>query len=173
MQNFVPKDRPQLRLLLFCVDIIIKVMEELNGILLNPKFHFITFVFILFVALVIFVYRMLDKKYESTENGENVNVNNNLSDLSQMILDSGKTQDYLYGCTNKYTWSQNETEIELLLPVSEEISKKNVKCNIKANKLTLVINENIQLDGDLYSEVIPEECNWQLGDIIYYSLSFY
>ena len=92
---------------------------------------------------------------------------NNFKDLDlSKLLDTSKDKDFLFGKTDKYTWSQNEREIELCLDIPSSfnfIAKKDIVCSIKSKSIKLAVCGNFVLEGEFYSLVDPNECSWQIG----------
>ena len=107
------------------------------------------------------LFRKKNKKIAVTKEDKIVSPEFDLAKL----LDTSKDKNYLYGKTDKYTWSQNEKEIDLILdlPNSLSISKKDINCTIKSKSVKVVVNGNTILDGNFYSLVDPNECSWQIG----------
>lgn len=101
-----------------------------------------------------------EKEAEQTENFKDI-------DMTKLLNTTGD-KDYLHGVTDKYKWSQNEREIEMTVDVpdgcdSKPLTKKDVSCIIKTDKLRVVIRGDVILDGAFYATVDPDECNWQIG----------
>lgn len=72
------------------------------------------------------------------------------------------------GSGDGYTWTQNETEIELecSLANNEAVQKKAVvvKYSPKNLKVTIKQNDTLEIDIKLFAPVIPDECSWHLSD---------
>jgi nitrogen fixation-related uncharacterized protein len=106
----------------------------------------------------------LNRKQKDKENDD---VSNSPEFDFRSLLDKSKDRDYLHGKTDKYTWSQNENEIEMIIPVASDITRKHISCSINPDKIAISIKGQVEciIEGELYASVIPEECNWQLGKI--------
>jgi hypothetical protein len=99
--------------------------------------------------------------------------NNNLSGARveniKNLLDTTSDSNYLHGETDKYNWSQNENEIELILKLQENLysrnslTKKDVYCVIKPDSISVSVRGQLVLQGDFYASIDPDECNWQIG----------
>ena len=89
------------------------------------------------------------------------------------LLDTSTDSNYLHGETDKYKWSQNEHEIELILAIppelysSSSLTKKDVSCVLKTDRMSVNVCRETILQGDFYATVDPDECNWQLGDTFF------
>jgi hypothetical protein len=65
------------------------------------------------------------------------------------------------GETEKYSWDQNETEVEISLPVDQSTKKKNVEILFKPRRLLVQVNfASPAIEGELYQEIVPDECTW-------------
>jgi hypothetical protein len=89
-----------------------------------------------------------------------------MKNFNEMIEEKRRAEgDVLHGFTEKYEWTQNDTDIEVyyaLKGADGNIAAKNVKVDIKPNRLTLLLNGEKVLDGEFYAPVIAGDCNWQL-----------
>jgi hypothetical protein len=83
------------------------------------------------------------------------------------LLSGGKKSDILSGTTDKYDWMQNDKEIEVYVRVDSSVKGKEVKCIIEAHKLVVAVRGKAILDGEFYAPVLPEECNWQIGESLF------
>jgi hypothetical protein len=70
----------------------------------------------------------------------------------------------IFGKTEKYEWQQSGSEVELFIPLSplSEPGRRDIKVLIKSRKLTVEIFDQEYIAGQLYAEVDPDECNWQI-----------
>lgn len=94
----------------------------------------------------------------------------NISDYKN-LLDSNYDGDILYGETDKYTWNQNGSEIEMFIMLGEyyaqdkDISAKNIKVTIKSTSLLVIINGREVINGEFYEKVIPDDCSWLIDTL--------
>mmetsp|Transcript_13557 Transcript_13557/g.19925 ORF Transcript_13557/g.19925 Transcript_13557/m.19925 type:complete len:260 (+) Transcript_13557:83-862(+) len=69
------------------------------------------------------------------------------------------------GQTDKYTWTQTLSALEVHVPVRPGVKAKQVVCDIQGEKLKVgVKGEELILDGKLHSKVKPDDCMWTLVD---------
>ena len=71
--------------------------------------------------------------------------------------------DRTQGNTDRYKWTQNDQEIEIFVTVPTNVKGKDVLVDFLSTGIVLSVQGNIILDGDFCDEVIPGECNWQIG----------
>ena len=71
--------------------------------------------------------------------------------------------DILQGQTDKYSWSQTNQEVDIYFPIDEKVSKQQISCKILSDKLILKVGSKTVIEGLYFADVIPDECNWQLG----------
>lgn len=106
---------------------------------------------------------------KSRIDGDDTNFQN-FSDYKN-LLDSNYDGDKLYGETDKYTWNQNESEIEMFIMLGEyyaqdkDISAKNIKVTIKSTTLLVIINGREVINGEFYEKVIPDDCSWLIDTL--------
>ena len=87
------------------------------------------------------------------------------------LLDSNYDGDILYGETDKYTWNQNESEIEMFIMLDEyyaqdkNINAKDIKITIKSTTLLVIINGSEVINGEFYEKVIPDDCSWLIDTL--------
>jgi hypothetical protein len=65
-------------------------------------------------------------------------------------------------------WSQNMDELELDFPLPLGATSKDVECRITSTTLCFAFkncDRPVELEGTLYRNVRPDECNWQLWPI--------
>jgi hypothetical protein len=112
--------------------------------------------FLIFVGL--FSISFLLWRYFFSERGHSPSLSNDGEDYTDLthLLDQSRDKDYLHGKTDKYEWSQNEREIELVVPLISKFvtTRKDLNCEIKSNSITLKIKDDVVISGDFYSEVI-------------------
>mmetsp|Transcript_63273 Transcript_63273/g.117719 ORF Transcript_63273/g.117719 Transcript_63273/m.117719 type:complete len:340 (-) Transcript_63273:94-1113(-) len=69
------------------------------------------------------------------------------------------------GKTDKYTWTQTLSALEVHVPVRPGVKAKQVVCDIQGERLKVgVKGEDLILDGKLHSKVKPDDCMWTLVD---------
>jgi len=66
------------------------------------------------------------------------------------------------GKTDKYTWDQDENEVNITFPLDKTIRARDIQCTIRALTLKLVVKGKTLLDGPLCHEVLPEGCTWTM-----------
>jgi hypothetical protein len=74
------------------------------------------------------------------------------------------SQDIVSGQTDRYSWAQSNQEVDVFVPVSETVKKKDIVCNITGFHLNLTVAGVEIINGALFAEIDPSECNWQLGE---------
>ena len=128
------------------------------------------FVFTLLVSSSFFLWRLYYKwkKKRKAEKEEAEKGAEDDFDVSK-LLDTSRDKDYLHGTTDRYDWSQNEHEVEMHVKIPADkfesdviLTKKDVSCSIKPEKIFISIRGDTLLEGDLYAPVDPDECNWQI-----------
>lgn len=69
------------------------------------------------------------------------------------------------GKTDKYTWTQTLSSMEIFVPVKPGVKAKQIVCDIGGESLKVGINgEPLILDGKLHAKVKPDDCMWTLVD---------
>jgi hypothetical protein len=71
--------------------------------------------------------------------------------------------DILSGQTERYEWHQTSKEIDVYIPLDVTSKSRDIKCNITAAAVTVTVQDVVVLEGSWVSEVVPSECNWQIG----------
>lgn len=66
------------------------------------------------------------------------------------------------GSTDKYSWQQTETEVEVRVPVAPSLGKNGVSVGFKPRTLSVTIAGEQIISGDLYREVV----SWHLMQYI-------
>jgi hypothetical protein len=84
-------------------------------------------------------------------------------DVLEKIFSKNETNN-LAGATDVYNWNQNEKEVELYVPVESSIKGKEINCQIKSTSLMLTVRGEVLINGNFYASVVPDECNWQIGE---------
>ena len=71
----------------------------------------------------------------------------------------------IHGSTENYDWQQSKTEMEVFIPnIAKETRGKDVNISITSHSLHASIAGKEIINGSLYAEVIPDECNWQIEE---------
>lgn len=89
-----------------------------------------------------------------------------LNDLSGLATKPKNDDDAIvYGATEFYDWQQSKFEMEVFIPnLDAGIRGKDVKVDIKPRKLCASVAGKDIINGTLYAEVVPDECNWQIEE---------
>lgn len=77
-----------------------------------------------------------------------------------------ESEDILAGQTEKYEWQQNARELDMYIPLAAGQRSRDITCAITATSLSVSISGEIILEGTFAGEVIPVECNWQIGNLV-------
>jgi len=119
----------------------------------------------LFAGLFIFILR--DEVFFKKKDEEGTDDDDGVEEFDyNRMMDKKRDEDILYGKTDKYEWQQGPNEVELFFPLEDldKVKRKDIKVDITSTKLVLSIADKVELQGDLYAEVIPGECNWQIEE---------
>merc|ERR1712196_54081 len=68
--------------------------------------------------------------------------------------------DFYGGKTDRYTWTQNNHEVEMRFPVNSGTTTKDIQYKIRADYIELVIKGEPMLKGALYARVVVDDCIW-------------
>jgi len=69
------------------------------------------------------------------------------------------------GSTDKYTWTQTLSALEIMVPVKPGVKAKQITCDIQGDSMKVgVKGEPLILEGKLHSKVKPDDCMWTLID---------
>lgn len=60
----------------------------------------------------------------------------------------------------KYKWTQNHKDITIIIPITENISRKDITIKFNHNKLYVNILGCVIINGDLFGNVITDNCTW-------------
>lgn len=60
----------------------------------------------------------------------------------------------------KYKWTQNHKDITIIIPITENISRKDIIIKFNHNKLYVNILGCVIINGDLFGNVITDNCTW-------------
>lgn len=85
------------------------------------------------------------------------------------MLEEATGGEILSGSTDKYDWQQSDSEVDMFLRLGHiedvaNIRSKEVKVDIGRTALTVTIRGKVELQGDFYAEVTPDDCNWQMDE---------
>ena len=120
---------------------------------------------VIFILLLIFIsyhifYIDHDNDVKVNDDGDN---ESKINDFYKELAKQKQEDMFLEGSTERYEWKQNDKEIDIYLPISENITSKNIKIDFKNNKIDITIdNMNFKLNEETFDEIIPYECVWQI-----------
>ena len=60
----------------------------------------------------------------------------------------------------KYKWTQNHKDITIIIPITENISRKDITIKFNHNNLYVNILGCVIINGDLFGNVITDNCTW-------------
>lgn len=115
-----------------------------------------------------------DAKATSTSTGNNSNNNkagatetDELEDYKK-LLSSSSDQRTVYGFTDKYNWNQNESEVEVSIPLktvkdSKQL-KKSLSVAINSKSLKVSLEGNVLVEGSFPSPVLADENVWHIDN---------
>jgi hypothetical protein len=63
------------------------------------------------------------------------------------------------------TWTQSADEVELKLTVPAGTSSKDCRITFKRSQLGVAVNKETQLEGALFSAIVPDECTYTMEDV--------
>lgn len=90
-------------------------------------------------------------------------------------IDYERKNPFSEGKSEKYSWIQTDTEIEVyfdlnkfLVKESPQLLKKDVSVDIKPRVVKVIRNstKEVVFEEALCGEVLPDECNWQFDEIM-------
>lgn len=64
----------------------------------------------------------------------------------------------------EYTWSQDDNEVEVMIPVPEGTRRGDVSVTIKAKSLCVKLKGELMLNGELSKEAVADDCFWVIAD---------
>ena len=106
-----------------------------------------------------------DNFYSGVENDENENKEEMDFNTVNPPAPMKEPVDRTKGTTDKYRWIQTDQEVEIFIKIPPTATAKDVLLDILSTGVVLTVAGQLLLDGDFCDEVIPSECNWQLGNI--------
>jgi hypothetical protein len=116
---------------------------------------------VLFVAIMTFVW--FDTAPAAEKAGPTLadhQAEDDFASFQQMLL--GKNAHT--GETSRYSWMQNETDVDVFVPVAPEVDKKSVQVTVTATHVRALVRGRAVLDDDFHAEVVPPDCFWQLDE---------
>lgn len=63
-----------------------------------------------------------------------------------------------------YTWTQEFTEVELVLVVPEAVDRSAIKYTATQNRLKIMYRDAVLVDGDLFGTINADETYWYIAD---------
>lgn len=78
------------------------------------------------------------------------------------IFDPISDKDGFGGTTDKYTWTQNEDEVDVYVPADPDLRSKDVSVSFKSQHLHVRVHGSTVVEGQTFKDIIPDECVWQL-----------
>jgi len=70
------------------------------------------------------------------------------------------------GRTDRYAWTQDESEIHVQFPVAPGVRARDCLVEISAKSINVVVNDDILLEGELTRRVVTDESYWELEDAV-------
>mmetsp|Transcript_11897 Transcript_11897/g.29300 ORF Transcript_11897/g.29300 Transcript_11897/m.29300 type:complete len:292 (-) Transcript_11897:289-1164(-) len=67
------------------------------------------------------------------------------------------------GSTGRYSWNQKEDEVEIVVPVPEGCSSKDVKMGLKSKSIVVALKGQVILEGDLFQTVRTDGSTWSIS----------
>lgn len=120
----------------------------------------------IFILLLIFIsYHIfyIDHDDNDVKVNDNVDTDGKINDFYKELAKQEAEDVFLEGSTERYEWKQNEKEIDIYIPIDDNITSKNIKIDFKNNKIDITIdNMNFKLYEETFEEIVPYECVWQL-----------
>lgn len=86
-------------------------------------------------------------------------------DYKRMLDQARQKEEILSGSTDRYDWQQNEGEVDVFIPLDKDfidVKSKDIKVHFHPKTIIIQIQDVIHVEGELYAEIIPAECNWQI-----------
>ena len=77
--------------------------------------------------------------------------------------DNDYSPEELGGETDRYTWTQSETEVDVTVAVPAGTAAKDVRCDLLPTRVALRIKGDIVLEGDFFKAVVSDESVWMMG----------
>jgi hypothetical protein len=124
--------------------------------------------FLLLVGLLWFIYYVdrTTRMPESPPDEQEGKLDDEDYDFNDLVKKQQESDEsfILRGSTEKYNWQQSMSEVDVFIPLPDEsqLPRKDIKVTFKTGKLAVVLAGNPYIDGVLFDEIMPDECNWQI-----------
>jgi hypothetical protein len=82
--------------------------------------------------------------------------------LERLMAAQDRDISAVKGHTDMYDWTQSASEVEVYMKVGAEVSTKAITVDVRANSCRIVIDGQVRKEGELFQEVLPDDCNWQM-----------
>ncbi len=66
--------------------------------------------------------------------------------------------------TENYSWTQTDTELEVVVPVDAGIKSKDVKVSFKEKAVSCKIGNKVIFEGPLFKEIYVDDSTWTLDE---------
>jgi len=86
-------------------------------------------------------------------------------DYKRLFEKAQNEPEILTGSTERYDWQQSESEVDVFIPLDKQFAdakSKEIKVKFQPRRISIEICDSVHIEGDLYAEIIPSECNWQI-----------
>ena len=86
-------------------------------------------------------------------------------DYKALLDQSRQGNEIVSGSAEKYDWQQTEGEVDVFIPLDNDFAEaksKEIKVHFSPKMLVVQIKDVVHIEGELYAETIPSECNWQI-----------
>jgi CS domain len=107
--------------------------------------------------------------FESTKEDVPVEESNTPVDEMELFKNYLANHSLGSGSTDRYSWTQNENEIDLHLPIGHLAARKIQATDVNVEFGTMHIKVDVcekrVLDDTLSAAVRPQECSWQLDEV--------
>ena len=116
---------------------------------------------VLFVSIMAFVW--YDTTPEAEKGGPTLadhQAEDDFASFQQMLL--GKNAHT--GETSRYSWMQNETDVDVFVPVASDVDKNHVQVTVTASRVRASVRGRPVLDDEFFADVVPADCVWQLDE---------
>jgi hypothetical protein len=80
--------------------------------------------------------------------------------------DNSATKDELGGKTDRYEWTQTESDVEIRIPLQAGTGKDAIKCKITSRGLDLNIRGGEVIQGEWFEPIVTDESAWQFGECL-------
>ena len=138
------------------------------GVFINkePKYVAGFICTILFIVLTTFIsyhiWNIDRNNVKVKDDRDDWNDKSKIDDFYKELAKQQQEDKFLEGSTERYEWKQNEKEIDIYIPVDDNMTSKSIKVDFKNNRVDVYFSESIKLSEETFEEIIPYECVWQL-----------